>query len=132
MLSLDRMVAVAPTPFIDGRDRPSEARSLGLALHHPPSLPRPPPVEVESEEVEGGRSLPRLLTRRRRSQRKQSSLVRVKAQSVSPEPLAEHIVHSTRVVLALEGDDEVIAVTNQGRPSSQPRLHLFSNQRSST
>ena len=71
VLNLDREVAVAPTPLVDGRDRPFEA------------------------------------------------------QSVSPEPLAEHIEHSTRVVLPLEGDEEVIAVANQGRPSSQPRLHLL-------
>ena len=125
MLGLDRMVPMATTPIVDGLNRPSQAHTASLAEHPPTSRAGTRPVEREPEEVEGRRTLAAFLPRRRTPEGKKPRLVRMQGQSEAPQPLAEYCHHTPRIVLPLEADDEVIAVTDQGRPAPQPRLHLL-------
>jgi hypothetical protein len=48
----------------------------------------------------------------------------VKSQSKALHPLAEHRLHPLRVVLSFKPDDEIIAVADQFRLTSQSRFHL--------
>src|SRR2546421_8135341 len=51
MLLLDRLVPVAPAPVVDGRDRPSQARTSCLEADSPVSRPARSPEDREAEEI---------------------------------------------------------------------------------
>jgi hypothetical protein len=48
----------------------------------------------------------------------------MEGQSKAPQPLAKYRHHTPRIVLSFKANDEVIAITDQGCPAPQARLHL--------
>ena len=64
-------------------------------------------MQREPEEVEGGRTFAALLSCRRTPKGQKAGLVRMKGQSEVPHPLPENFHHALRVVLLLEGHDEI-------------------------
>src|SRR5688572_8673830 len=62
---------------------------------------------------------------RRPTERNDAGLLWVKAQPVLLESLRQYGQHPVSVFLALEDDDEIIRVSDQGRTSSEARLDLI-------
>src|SRR6188508_955221 len=97
---------VASAPIVAGCFGLPQTAPPSLASQSPATASRPRPIERESQEVKGGWAFTALLPVRRPPKGQQTGLVRVKGQSKACHPLAEHRLHSMRIVLSLKPDDE--------------------------
>jgi hypothetical protein len=99
---------MASAPFGYGHDGASQARPARLERRHPSASPSSPPIEGESEEVEGRRTLAARLPRWRARKRQEPGLIRMKAEPKALEATSNDVHHPLRVVLSLETDDEIV------------------------
>ena len=127
-LVLDRIVPVLLTPAGEGFQAPPEP------LPHRPDVDRevPPTASLadmrEAQEVERGRFLPPFPFRSRQGfppELNQSSLVRVKSQSVLREPLGQHLQDFLRLLPVLKTENEVIGKSHFVGFPSQPGFHYL-------
>ena len=122
VLSLNRKVSVAMTPFVDGLNHPPQARTACLAEHPSTSFASPRQVEREPEEVEGRLTLAALLPLRRTPERQKSRLVGTQgrfAPSEKREAIGKIGELTTRFYLLLYGDQgawEAIFAARCGDP----------------
>jgi hypothetical protein len=84
VLRRHRLVPVAPTPVVEGRLGPSEARPPGLAPHPPTTLSGTRPIEREPQKVEGGQTFAAVLLLWWTPEGQPPRLVWVESQSEAP------------------------------------------------
>ena len=124
VLRRHRLVPVAPTPVVEGRLGPSEARPPGLAPHPPTTLAGTRPRERDPQNVEGGQTFTAVLRLWWSPAGPQSRLVWGENQAAAPSPFPEDRPHPSRLVLALKADDAVVTRPAQGGLPPKPWLHL--------
>ena len=120
----DRPVPMASAPVVEGRLGPSQAC--------PPCLARPPPMTVsgtrpiarEAQKVQGGQTFPALLRLWRTPEGQQASFVWVQGQSEAPHPFVKYRHHTTRILLTLKAEDEIITVATSGPLSPEAGVSL--------
>jgi hypothetical protein len=120
----DAIVSPVTTPRIDGLDGPSQTRTPRLACQTPAPSQTPTPIQREAQEVEGARTFALLLLLWSRKGQ-QARFVRVEGQSLTLQPLWQHLSDALGIFPMLKTDDKVIRIADEAGTTTQAWLYLL-------